>query len=174
MAINLPKEIREREQPTVVFGLAVIVAVFLLAVWPGFLKTEQGKRPGELSIEKYEAPDINFALLVGDEMEKFEIFEEVPLLSLDCLMIKTKGSPDSEEDCQKEAGCFWNQADGVCYRLFEKVPPLNCPMGKTGGRVNSEKDCQQEPACLWNKDDKICYRVFGSSDPFSSHLFLLY
>jgi hypothetical protein len=162
MAINIPKEIKEQEHLTIILGLAILIVVFVLAVWPGFLKIEQEDRPKTLPVERFEDPEIDLEFL-----EDFnQTFKKVPPLRLYCPMEKTKGSLTSEEDCQAERDCFWDQDDESCQKKNY------CPMEKTKGSPTSKEDCEVELACFWNQGKESCYKK--NTNLFLSHLFLLY
>ena len=124
MAITNPKEKKEPEYTKASLGVAILIVVFVLAVWPGFLKMKEEDRATVLPVKTIKSPQIEFELLEGPELAQLQLFERVPPVSLYCLMDETDGSVNSKEDCDSETDCFWNKYDEKCYRDLDKPNPF--------------------------------------------------
>jgi|GEM_PF-6434733 len=172
MAINIPQEVKKRENPTAILVTAIFIVVIVLVVWSQFLRTptEVKEMPTSVAFETFRRiPDIDLKSLycpIDNTTKMVGSFCECP-------MNKTEGSTASEGDCQEEPGCFWDEDNQSCYqtnllqlKIFEEIRPLYCSMEKTGGALNSEGDCQEEPGCFWDEDDQRCYKTPGRTNPF--------
>ena len=124
MAITNPKEKNEPEYMQAGVGVAILIVVFVLAVWPGFLKIEDEDQATVLPVKTFVSPQIGFELLEGSTLAQLQLFEKVPPISLYCLMDETDGSLTSKEDCDGESDCFWNKYDEKCYRQLDKPNPF--------------------------------------------------
>ena len=133
MAINLPKEIRQKEYPTVILGLAVLIVFISFIVWQEGIGRPAGETEEALKIKpivKFKVPEIKEIILEMPELTGAKE-PEIPALRvfkkidpLYCPMEETEGSLISEEDCLKESGCFWNQHDGHCHKTPGRINPF--------------------------------------------------
>ena len=137
MAINIPQQVKKRENPTVILGTAIFIVVVVLVVWSQFLRTpsEVKEIPTIVVFETFRRiPQIDFNLLENPaltgkeepEVPALKIFEEIPPLY--CPMETTGGSLESKDDCLAEAQtCFWDEDDAMCYETPGRINPFLPP-----------------------------------------------
>lgn len=158
MAINIPKEVKTQEYPSIIFGLGLLVAVFLLAVWPGFLTTEPDcpmkETKGSLNLEED----------CGKEPLCFWDHKNNICRADRPHEILARTFPDPTINLEHlEKALFYRDEQGErkpVFDAFQKIPPLelssDCPMEKTEGSLTSEEDCKEESLCFWDRRNKLC------------------
>jgi len=72
MAIDVTREIKEGKNKTIILSFIILIAVFVLAVWPGFLKkSPRIDVPSVVGAEKFrQLPKINWQLLKDEDTVK--------------------------------------------------------------------------------------------------------